>query len=85
MKVYPREGIEKKNEVKHMMEMKDIIIQTSHSWNPYLMHHYCLFRSATKVYVVGDLFNGAELFGHLQREHKFPEETVKIWAAEHLD
>lgn len=43
--------------------------------------HYA-FQTEDKLYMVMDFLNGGELFYHLRRELQFPEERIRLYAAE---
>jgi serine/threonine protein kinase len=43
--------------------------------------HYA-FQTEDKLYMVMDFLNGGELFYHLRREQRFPEDRIRFYAAE---
>ncbi|ORZ38002.1 kinase-like domain-containing protein [Catenaria anguillulae PL171] len=50
--------------------------------HPFLVGLQYAFQTPAKLYLVLDYVNGGELFFHLQRERRFPEDRVRFYAAE---
>ena len=48
----------------------------------YIVDMHYAFQTPQKLYFVMDFLNGGELFFHLRRERKFPENRAKLYAAE---
>jgi serine/threonine protein kinase len=81
MKVLDKKHILDHNEVEHTLAEKNILQRIVH---PFLVNLNWSFQTADKLYFILDFVNGGELFYHLQREKKFPEERVRFYAAEIL-
>src|SRR6185295_18176368 len=79
MKVLNKQTIVERNEVEHTKSDKSILMKLRF---PFLVGLHYSFQTADKLYFVMDYINGGELFFHLQREKKFPEDRVRFYAAE---
>jgi len=79
MKVLNKQTIVERNEVEHTKSEKSILMKLRF---PFLVGLHYSFQTADKLYFVMDYINGGELFFHLQREKKFPEDRVRFYAAE---
>ncbi|CAI5455164.1 unnamed protein product [Caenorhabditis angaria] len=80
MKVLSKEHIRKKNEVKHVMAERNVLINNFK--HPFLVSLHYSFQNKDKLYFVLDHLNGGELFSHLQREKHFSESRSRFYAAE---
>jgi len=81
MKVLDKKHILEHNEVEHTLAEKNILQRIVH---PFLVNLNWSFQTSDKLYFILDFVNGGELFYHLQREKKFPEDRVRFYAAEIL-
>ena len=75
-----KEAIIKRNEVKHIMAERNVLIRNLK--HPFLVGLHYSFQSRDKLYFVLDYVSGGELFYHLIRKRIFPEPRVKFYAAE---
>jgi len=50
--------------------------------HPFLVNLYYSFQTPEQVVFVMDFINGGELFFHLQKDRRFPEERVRFYIAE---
>uniref|UniRef100_A0A914XNT5 Uncharacterized protein n=1 Tax=Plectus sambesii TaxID=2011161 RepID=A0A914XNT5_9BILA len=80
MKVLGKAHIKKRNEVKHVMSERNVLI--SNIKHPFLVSLHYSFQTRDKLYFVLDYLNGGELFFHLQREKHFSEPRARFYAAE---
>uniref|UniRef100_A0A8W8L4N2 Protein kinase domain-containing protein n=1 Tax=Magallana gigas TaxID=29159 RepID=A0A8W8L4N2_MAGGI len=80
IKVLQKQAIMKRNEVKHIMSERNVLLKNVK--HPFLVGLHYSFQTADKLYFVLDYVNGGELFFHLQRERYFPEHRAKFYAAE---
>ena len=80
VKVLSKEAIIKRNEVKHVMTERNVLIRNLR--HPFLVGLHYSFQSADKLYFVLDYVNGGELFYHLSHQRTFPEARVRFYAAE---
>ncbi|MFH4974481.1 hypothetical protein AB6A40_001190 [Gnathostoma spinigerum] len=80
MKVMGKEHIKKRNEVKHIMAERNVLISNIN--HPFLVSLHYSFQTKDKLYFVLDYLNGGELFHHLQKERHFPEPRARFYAAE---
>jgi len=79
MKVLNKKAIIERNELEHTKAEKNILQKLVH---PFLVNLYFSFQTEDKVVFVMDYVNGGELFFHLQKDRKFPEERVRFYIAE---
>lgn len=80
IKVLKKEAIIRRNEVKHIMAERNVLIRNLR--HPFLVGLHYSFQSKDKLYFVLDYVNGGELFYHLLKKRVFPEARVKFYAAE---
>lgn len=80
IKILSKRVILRKNEVRHVMAERDILLKNVH--HPFLVGLHYSFQTADKLYFVLDYVNGGELFFHLQRERTFPESRARFYAGE---
>ena len=80
IKVLQKQAIMKRNEVKHIMSERNVLLKNI--IHPFLVGLHYSFQTQDKLYFVLDYVNGGELFFHLQRERYFPEQRAKFYAAE---
>jgi serine/threonine protein kinase len=79
MKVLNKKAIIERNELEHTKAEKNILQKLVH---PFLVNLYFSFQTEDKVVFVMDYVNGGELFFHLQKDRKFPEDRVRFYIAE---
>jgi len=79
MKILRKEAIIARNEVTHTKAEKRILQRVQH---PFIVQLHFAFQTEDKLYMVLDFVNGGELFFHLKREGRFPENRVKFYAAQ---
>ena len=75
IKVLQKKAIVKRNEVKHIMAERNVLLRNVK--HPFLVGLHYSFQSSTKLYFVLDYVNGGELFFHLQRERVFEEPRAR--------
>ncbi|KAL4236357.1 Serine/threonine-protein kinase Sgk1 [Mactra antiquata] len=80
VKVLQKQAIMKRNEVKHIMAERNVLLKNVK--HPFLVGLHYSFQTPDKLYFVLDYVNGGELFFHLQRERYFPEVRARFYAAE---
>ncbi|KAK3728890.1 hypothetical protein QZH41_010188 [Actinostola sp. cb2023] len=80
IKVLNKTAIRKRNEAKHIMAERNVLVQNV--THPFLVGLHYSFQTKDKLYFVLDYVNGGELFFHLQRERYFPESRARFYAAE---
>lgn len=79
MKILRKDAIIARNQVKNAKSERSILSKLDH---PFLVGLKFAFQTDDKLYLVLDYVNGGELFYHLQRERRFPEDRVRLYAAE---
>lgn len=52
--------------------------------SPFMVKLHYAFQSHSRLYMVMDFMQGGELFLHLRKRFKFPEDWVQFYAAELL-
>ena len=75
IKVLQKKAIVKRNEVKHIMAERNVLMNNVE--HPFLVGLHYSFQTSSKLYFVLDYVNGGELFFHLQRERVFEEPRAK--------
>ena len=79
IKVLQKKAIIRRNEVKHIMAERNVLLQNLQ--HPFLVGLHYSFQTSSKLYFVLDYVNGGELFFHLQRERVFDEPRAR-WGKE---
>ncbi len=79
LKILKKQAIIDRGQVEHTKAERKILEEIDH---PFLMKLHYAFQSPTKLYLVMDYLTGGELFFHLKNDHRFPEERVRLYAAE---
>lgn len=82
MKVLSKRTIVQKKEIAHTIGERDILVRTSAASSSFLVGLKFSFQTAADLYLVTDYMSGGELFWHLQREGRFPEQRAKFYIAE---
>ncbi|VDN55938.1 unnamed protein product [Dracunculus medinensis] len=80
MKVMGKEQIKLRNEIKHVMAERSVLISNVH--HPFLVALHYSFQTKDKLYFALDYLNGGELFFHLQKEKRFTEDRSRFYIAE---
>jgi len=79
MKVLRKEAIFARKQVAHTKAEKTILAKIQ---QPFIIRLHWAFQTEQKLYMILDYINGGELFFHLKNEGRFPEERVRLYAAE---
>jgi serum/glucocorticoid-regulated kinase 2 len=79
MKILKKRAIIARNQVEHTKAERKILQQLQH---PFLMTLRYAFQSKEKLYFVLDYYEGGELFFHLKKRRRFPEDVARIYVAE---
>lgn len=79
MKVLKKEYIIKKNQVEHTKTERSVL---SYIRNPFIVGLNMAFQTADKLFLVLDYCPGGELFFHLGKVGRFPEERSRFYAAQ---
>jgi len=79
MKVLRKEAIIARKQVAHTKAEKSILQKIQH---PFIVKLNYAFQTKDKLYMILDFVNGGELFYHLKKEGRFPENRVKFYAAQ---
>jgi serum/glucocorticoid-regulated kinase 2 len=79
MKVLRKEAIIARKQVTHTKAEKSILQKIQH---PFIVKLHYAFQTKDKLYMILDYINGGELFFHLKKEGRFPEDRVKFYSAE---
>ncbi|CAD8075220.1 unnamed protein product [Paramecium sonneborni] len=79
MKILKKEDIDTSNIIKSAQIEKDVLKVMNH---PFIVKLNYAFQTLDHLYLVMDLCSGGDLSTHLELYNKFPENIVKIYAAE---
>jgi serine/threonine protein kinase len=75
MKVLRKEAIIARKQVAHTRAEKSILQKIQH---PFIVRLHFAFQTKDKLYMILDYINGGELFYHLKKEGRFPEERGRF-------
>ncbi|KAJ3433590.1 non-specific serine/threonine protein kinase [Anaeramoeba flamelloides] len=78
MKVLKKNEIVKKQQVKHILAERDLLIQLN---CPFIVDFFYGFQNDEKLYFIIEYVNGGEIYHHLNEERNFSEGRVKLYAA----
>jgi len=73
MKVLRKDTIIARKQVSHTKSEKNILMKIQH---PFIVNLNYAFQTKDKLYMILDYINGGELFFHLKKEGRFPENRV---------
>ncbi|KAL6074517.1 Serine/threonine-protein kinase Sgk2 [Balamuthia mandrillaris] len=79
MKVLRKEALIARKQVAHTKAERSILQKVQH---PFIVTLHYAFQTKDKLYMILDYVNGGELFFHLKKEGRFPEERVVLYVAE---
>lgn len=79
MKVLVKSNIVKRRQVEHTKAERRILESISH---PFIAKLHYAFQTTEKLFFVLDYAAGGELFFHLSRMKKFPENVARFYCAE---
>ena len=79
MKVLKKDYIIKKNQVEHTKTERSVLGNINH---PYIVGMAKAFQTADKLFFILDYCAGGELFFHLGKVGRFPEERAKFYTAQ---
>ena len=79
MKVLKKDYIIKKNQVEHTKTERSVLGYVRH---PFVVGLNMAFQTMDKLFLVLDYCPGGELFFHLGKVGRFPEERAKFYAAQ---
>lgn len=79
MKTLKKKNLVLRRQVEHTNAERHILQQLKH---PFLMKLRFAFQTDAKLYLVLDYYKGGELFFHLKKKRRFPEDVVRIYIAE---
>ena len=79
LKVLRKDNIIKRNQVEHTKTERSVLGYVSH---PFIVSMNMAFQSKDKLYFVLDYCAGGELFFHLGKLGKFPENRARFYSAE---
>jgi serine/threonine protein kinase len=79
LKVLKKDNIIKRNQVEHTKTERNVLGYVKH---PFIVGMNMAFQSKDKLYFVLDYCAGGELFFHLGKLGKFPEQRARFYAAE---
>lgn len=79
MKILNKKRLEESDQLEHIKTERAVLQYVEH---PFLVRLVYAFQSTEKLYMVMDFINGGELFFHLKKLKRFPEDLVKLYAAE---
>lgn len=82
MKILSKKVIVQKKEIAHTIGERDILVRTALADSQFIVGLKFSFQTPADLYLVTDYMSGGELFWHLQKEGRFPENRAKFYIAE---
>ena len=79
MKILRKDQLTKKNDIEHTRTERRLLQKIKH---PFVVGLHYAFQTDERLYLVMDYVSGGDLYYHLKNQRRFPEETVRIWAAQ---
>lgn len=79
MKILKMATVIRLKQVDHVSNEKNLLLELHH---PYLVNLYKVFKTETRLYMLFEYVCGGEMFSHLRKAGKFPEEVARIYSAE---
>eukprot|EP00761_Pharyngomonas_kirbyi_P012780 gb/GECH01012807.1/.p1 GENE.gb/GECH01012807.1/~~gb/GECH01012807.1/.p1 ORF type:complete len:355 (+),score=81.78 gb/GECH01012807.1/:1-1065(+) len=79
IKVLRKFDILRTKQVQHIKNEKNILIQTKH---PFLVNLFKTFQDENNLYMIMDYILGGEIFTHLRKCGKFPNDVAKFYIAQ---
>lgn len=79
MKIIKKYDVIRMKQVEHIISEKNILSQVDH---PFIVRLYRTFQDENYLFMIMEYVCGGELFSHLRRVGKFPNDVAKFYAAE---
>ncbi|RCH90381.1 hypothetical protein CU097_011511 [Rhizopus azygosporus] len=79
IKVLKKAEIVKLKQVEHINSEREVLSQINF---PFIVQLYCTFQDQVNLYMVQEYIIGGELFRHLRKSGRFPNDTARFYAAE---
>lgn len=79
IKILNKKRLEESDQLEHIKTERAVLQYVEH---PFIVRLVYAFQTTEKLYMVMDFINGGELFFHLKKLKRFPEDLVKLYAAE---
>jgi serine/threonine protein kinase len=79
MKTISKEQTRREGAVENTKLERDILMRVRH---PFVVQMQYAFQTSEKLFMVMDYVNAGDLYSHLLKKKRFPEATMKVWAAE---
>ncbi len=79
MKVLSKEETREAAAVENTKLERDVLKEARH---PFVVQMAFAFQTPQKLYMVMDLVRGGDMYEHIQKQGRFSEDVVRVWAAE---
>lgn len=79
MKILSKAEIVRLKQVEHVLNEKQILASVNH---PFIVNLLCTFKDTKNLYMLLEYVVGGELFSHLRKSVRFPNEKTRFYAAE---
>jgi len=79
MKVLRKDAVRAQHQVEHTRTERQLLQRVKH---PFLTELKYAFQTEDKLYMVLEFVQGGELFTHLKKEKRFPEERARFYSGE---
>ena len=81
MKCLNKIELQKRNQIEHTNTERSILSTFTH---PFIVKMYASFQTSDKLFMCLEFVNGGEMFYHLKKARRFPDELACFYAAEVL-
>ena len=80
MKILRKDQLEaKQHDIQHTLTERRLLQKIKH---PFVVGLHYAFQTEERLYLVMDYVAGGDMYYHLKNTRRFPEDTVRIWAAQ---
>ena len=79
MKILSKEQTREADAVELTKLERDVLKRARH---PFVVQMAYAFQTPENLYMVMDLVEGGDMYAHMQKQKRFPEKTMQVWAAE---
>jgi len=78
LKILKKNEVIRLKQVEHIMSEKRILAQVEH---PFIINLFATYKDVKNLYMLMEYVPGGEIFSHLRRAGRFPNETTRFFAA----
>ncbi|KAF4731783.1 hypothetical protein FOZ62_008583, partial [Perkinsus olseni] len=79
LKILKKSEVIRLKQIEHVKAEREILEKLSH---PFIVNLFTTFRDDKRLFMLMEYVNGGELFSHLRKEGRLPNEEARFYAAE---